>query len=148
MIIQILAKHWWVLVLRGAVSLAFAAVAFLMPSFTFQILVMMIGILLLADGLLATWSGLRLRGEDDDWWVATLEGLLGVGLGIATLANPEISAALLVTLIALWCLVTGAFEIILAYRIRKEIENEWQLALAGVISMALGILMLVQPRKR
>ena len=143
--LQILAKHWWVLVLRGFVSLAFAAVAFLLPKFTFTILVIMLGVFLLADGLLATYSGWRLKGEDKDWWVGVLEGLVGVGLGAATLLNPEISAALLVLFIALWCLITGAFEIILAYRIRKEIEGEWQLALAGVVSIALGVLMLVQP---
>ena len=146
MILQILAKHWWLQVLRGVVALAFAAVAFLMPAFTFTVLVMTIGIFLLADGLLATWAGLHLRGEDEDWWVATLEGLLGVGLGIAILAKPEISASLLVTFIALWCLVTGAFEIILAFRISHEIENEWQLMLAGGLSMILGVLMMVQPR--
>ncbi|MBL7775398.1 MAG: DUF308 domain-containing protein [Saprospiraceae bacterium] len=143
--IQILAKHWWVLVLRGIVSLAFAAAAFLMPEFTFDVLVMMIGLFLLADGALATYSGFRLRGQDDDWWVAVLEGLIGVGLGIGTLVYPELSAALLVLFIALWCLLTGAFEIALAIRIRKEIEDEWQLAFAGVISIALGVLMLVQP---
>lgn len=146
MILQILAKHWWVPVLRGVVSLAFAAVAFLMPTFTFTVLVLALGAFLLADGLLAAWSGLHLRNEDDDWWVAALEGLLGIGLGIAILASPEISASLLVTFIALWCLVTGAFEIILAIRIRHEIENEWQLMLAGGLSMVLGLLMMVQPR--
>lgn len=143
--IQILAKHWWVLVIRGLVSLAFAGVAFLMPQFTFEILVMMIGVFLLADGLLATYSGWRLRADDQDWWVAALEGLVGVGLGIGALAYPDLSAALLVLFIALWCLLTGVFEIALAIRIRKEIEDEWQLAFAGVISIALGILMLVQP---
>lgn len=143
--IQILAKHWWILVLRGLVALLFAGTAFFLPQFTFAILVAGIGIFLLADGILATYSGWRLRSEDKDWWVATLEGLLGVGLGVATLAYPEISAALLVLFVALWCLLTGAFEIILAIRIRKEIEDEWQLAFAGVISIALGALMLFQP---
>ena len=143
--IQILAKHWWVLVLRGLVSLAFAAAAFLMPKFTFELLILLLGAFVLADGLLATWSGWRLRGEDKDWWVATAEGLIGVVLGLITLFKPEISAALLITFVALWCLVSGTFEIALAIRIRKEIEGEWQLALAGVVSIALGLFMLVQP---
>ncbi|TNE55521.1 MAG: HdeD family acid-resistance protein [Bacteroidetes bacterium] len=143
--IHILAKHWWVLVVRGLVSLIFAATAFLIPELTFAILVTLIGIFLLADGILATYSGWRLKGEDNDWWVAVLEGLIGVGLGIASLAYPDITAALLVLFIALWCLLTGAFEIALAIRIRKEIQDEWQLAFAGIISIALGVLMLVQP---
>ena len=143
--IHILAKHWWVLVVRGLVSIAFAATAFLMPTLTFELIVLLLGIFLLADGLIAVFAGLRLRGDDADWWVGTLEGLIGVGLGIATLVKPEISAALLVLFIALWCLMTGALEIAIAIRIRKEIEGEWQLAFAGFISIALGALMLIQP---
>lgn len=143
--IHILAKHWWVLVVRGLVALVFAGTAFFLPNFAFSVLVAGIGVYLLADGALATYSGWRLRGEDKDWWVAALEGLLGVGLGVATLAYPDVSAALLVLFVALWCLLTGAFEIILAIRIRKEIEDEWQLAFAGIISIALGALMLFQP---
>lgn len=143
--IHILAKHWWVLVVRGAVALIYATAAFLTAGVSFDALVIMIGLFLLADGILATYSGWRLRGQDRDWWVAALEGLIGIGLGIATLAYPDISASLLVLFIALWCLLTGAFEIALAIRIRKEIEDEWQLAFAGGISIALGVLMVVQP---
>lgn len=143
--VKILAKHWWVLVLRGIVSLAFAAAAFLIPVFTFNFLVLVLGAFLLADGLLATWAGWRLRGQDPDWWVGALEGLVGVGLGIATAINPAITAELLILFIALWCLITGVFEVALAIRIRKEIEGEWLLALAGLISIALGVFMVAKP---
>ncbi len=143
--LQILAKQWWVFVLRGAVSLAFAAAVLMVHDVTFEVLAMMIGLLLLADGLFATYGGWNMRGQDDDWWVATLEGLLGVGLGATTLLTSELSADRLLLYLSLWCLLTGAFEIILAYRIRKEIRNEWLLALAGGLSMALGLLLLFQP---
>ncbi|HNM25554.1 MAG TPA: DUF308 domain-containing protein, partial [Saprospiraceae bacterium] len=81
-----LASHWWVLVVRGLASVAFAILAFLLPGVTFGVLVMLLGALFLIDGAFATLLGLRMRGEDDDWWVVLLEGLLGVGLGIATFA--------------------------------------------------------------
>ena len=144
--LHILAKHWWVLLLRGFVSLAFAALAFFRPEPTFTALIYMLGAFILTDGLLAVYSGWKLRGQDEDWWVALLEGLLGVGLGVATLLKPEMSAALLITFVAIWCLVTGVFEIAIAIRIRKEIENEWMLALAGGVSILLGALILYQPQ--
>ncbi len=136
MMMHILTRYWWVLVMRGTVSLLFAAIAFALPVKTFEFIVLLLGAFLLVDGLLAVFSGIRLRREDDEWWVGALEGAVGVGLGIATLVKPEITAALLVLFVALWCLVTGALEIGMAIKIRKEIENEWQLALAGVISIA------------
>ena len=143
--IQILAKHWWLLVVRGLVSLAFAAAAFLMPKLTFELLVLLLGVLLLADGLVASLAALRLRADDDEWWIGLLEGLVGVGLGLTTLIKPEISAAVLVLFVSTWCLFTGALEVAIAIRIRKEVTGEWQLALAGILSIALGVLMLVQP---
>ncbi|MEQ1744161.1 MAG: DUF308 domain-containing protein [Saprospiraceae bacterium] len=143
--LQILAKQWWVVALRGVVALAFAAAVFLGRGFSYETFVGVIGLFLLADGHLAAYSGWALRGRDHDWWVAFLEGALGIGLGAAALLTPEITADRLLLYLALWCLLTGAFEIILAFRVRKEITNEWLLALAGIVSMAVGVLIVFQP---
>lgn len=140
-----LASHWWVLVLRGLASIIFAIVAFTQPGLAFEALVYLLGALFLVDGAIAAFLGLRMRGEDDDWWIVLLEGLLGLGLGIATFAFPAFTANLLLLFISLWCLVTGVFEISTAIRLRREIDNEWLLGLAGVVSIALGVLMLVNP---
>jgi uncharacterized membrane protein HdeD (DUF308 family) len=47
--------------------------------------------------------------------------------------------------IAAWALVTGAFEIAAAIRLRKVIADEWLLALSGVASVALGVLLFLFP---
>jgi uncharacterized membrane protein HdeD (DUF308 family) len=47
--------------------------------------------------------------------------------------------------IAAWALVTGAFEIAAAIRLRKVITGEWILALSGILSMALGVLLIAAP---
>lgn len=143
--LQRLTRYWWVLVLRGLVSVAFAVFAFVNPHAAFATLVLALGALLLIDGGMALYLGINLRGHDEDWWMVVLEGLLGVVLGILTFANPEITGAGVVLFVALWCLVTGVFEISSAIKLRKEIDNEWLLGFAGAISVALGILMLVNP---
>jgi uncharacterized membrane protein HdeD (DUF308 family) len=133
------------LVLRGLISILFAVFAFTNPKAAFDTLVLVLGAFLLADGLLALYLGVRMRGKDRDWWIVVLEGLLGVGLGVLTFVNPSVTAAGVVLFIALWCLVTGIFEISTAIRLREEIDNEWLLGIAGALSVALGILMLVNP---
>ena len=49
-------------------------------------------------------------------------------------------------LVSAWAIITGVMEIAAAFRLRKEIEGEWLLALGGVLSVVLGVLMLVWPK--
>ena len=41
--------------------------------------------------------------------------------------------------------VRGIFEIIAAFHLRKEIDNEWLLALSGLLSLGLGVVLFVAP---
>lgn len=140
-----LTQFWWLIVLRGVVSIAFAVVAFTNPKLAFQALVLVLGVFLLADGITSAYLGARMRGHDDDWWAILLEGLLGIGLGLVALINPELTAEGLILVLAVWFLVTGVFEITTAIKLRKELEHEWLLGLAGVVSIGLGALMMINP---
>ncbi|MCC6411728.1 MAG: DUF308 domain-containing protein [Saprospiraceae bacterium] len=143
--LKTMSRFWWMLILRGLVALLFAFFAFTRPEVTFTAMVVMLGAFFLADGLLALVLGWQMRGEDDEWWSVFLEGGLGVVLGLLALLRPDIGAATMVMFIALWCLLSGTFEFFAAIKLRKEIENEWMLGLAGLVSIALGVLMLINP---
>jgi uncharacterized membrane protein HdeD (DUF308 family) len=41
-----------------------------------------------------------------------------------------------------WAVVHGIFETIGAIQLRKEIDNEWMLFLAGLLSVVFGLIML------
>lgn len=55
------------------------------------------------------------------WWLFVVRGLLAVSFGIL------------------------AFEIAAAIALRKEIENEWLLALGGLASVLFGVVLMVRP---
>ena len=74
-----------------------------------------------------------------------LAGLAGVAVGIWTFLYPGLTALALVYLIAAWAVVRGIFEIIAAFHLRKEIDNEWLLALSGLLSLGLGVLLFMAP---
>ena len=52
---------------------------------------------------------------------------------------------MLIYIIAFWAIFTGILEIVGAIRLRHEINNEWFLALSGVLSIGLGILLFLSP---
>jgi uncharacterized membrane protein HdeD (DUF308 family) len=79
------------------------------------------------------------------WWEMILLGLIGVGFGIAALVSPGSIALVLLTFVAAWAIARGVIEIVVAIRLRKEIEDEWLLGLSGAVSIAFGALLLAKP---
>ena len=74
-----------------------------------------------------------------------LEGLLGVAIGAITFQAPQITATVLILYIAFMAVATGVMRIVLAVRLRKEIEGEWWMALAGLAGIVFGALMMARP---
>jgi uncharacterized membrane protein HdeD (DUF308 family) len=73
------------------------------------------------------------------------EGIVGVVAGIFAFFRPAMTALVLVTLIAVWSILTGVAQIAAAIRLRRTIKNEWLLALAGIASVAFGVILLIAP---
>jgi uncharacterized membrane protein HdeD (DUF308 family) len=143
--IDTLARNWWLLLLRGIAGIIFGVLTFFWPDISLVALVLLFGAFAFADGVFALINGIRERRANDRWWLLILHGLMGIGAGVVTLLWPGISALALLYVIAAWALVTGALEIAAAIRLRKVIEGEWLLALSGIASVLLGILLFLFP---
>src|SRR4051794_12745287 len=139
-----LSRNWWAVSLRGLAGILFGIITFVSPGISLAALVLLFGAYAFADGVLAIVTAVRRRGTDR-WWLLLLEGVVGIAAGIVTLLWPGITAIALLYLIAAWALVTGAFEIAAAIRLRRVITGEWLLALSGVLSIALGVLLVLWP---
>jgi uncharacterized membrane protein HdeD (DUF308 family) len=139
-----LSRNWWAVSLRGLAGILFGIITFFAPAISLAALVLLFGAYALVDGVLAIVTAVRRRGADR-WWLLLLEGLVGIAAGVLTFMWPAITAVALLYLIAAWALVTGAFEIAAAIRLRKAISGEWLLALSGIFSIALGVLLVLFP---
>lgn len=139
-LLSAVARSWWMFALRGVVAVLFAICAFIWPGLTLGVLILLWGAFAVVDGVVAIASGISGR-----WWAHAAFGVLGVAAGMIALFRPGITAFALLMVIAAWAIVRGAFEIVAAIRLRKELTGEWLLVLAGIASIGLGILMVLFP---
>jgi uncharacterized membrane protein HdeD (DUF308 family) len=143
--VDALVRNWWMIVLRGVAGMLFGIATFVAPGISLAALVLLYGAYAFIDGVLAIVSAVRRHTSHDRWGWLLLEGVAGVAAGVMTLMWPGITALVLLYLIAAWALVTGAFAIAAAIRLRKAITGEWLLALSGILSVALGLLLFLFP---
>jgi uncharacterized membrane protein HdeD (DUF308 family) len=142
---EVLSEKWWVLLVRGLVSVAFAILIWMQPAITLKALIILFGAFAFVDGVLGVWTAFSSRKDRNNWWLLMLWGLVGIGIGIITFVAPAVTALALLFYIAIWAIVTGVLEIITAVKLRKEIEGEWLLGLAGLVSVIFGIVLIVHP---
>lgn len=140
-----LSQWWWTFALRGLVAIGFGVLAFLAPAWGIAILVALFAAWAIIDGIGSLIAGWRTRGRDRSWWLELLEGLVGVVAGVIAIALPEFAAQALVLIIGIWAILTGAIEIVLAVRLRRVIQGEIWMGLAGVASILFGVLIFLFP---
>jgi len=140
-----MAKNWGWLLLRGVAAIVFGALAFLWPGVTLLVLTIFWGAWAFTDGLFALIAAFRVREKGKAHWPQILIGVLGIAAGVVTFVSPGLAAAALLMFIAAWAGITGGLQVMVAIRLRKEIEGEWMLALSGLVSIMFGVLIVLRP---
>jgi uncharacterized membrane protein HdeD (DUF308 family) len=142
---QLLLRSWWMLALRGAAALLFGILALIWPGMTLLVLVALFAAFALISGGASVIAAIRHRNTDKGWWLILLLGVVSLAAGVIAVFNPGITILVLVLLMGANALVTGILDIVVAIRLRKQIEREWLLALAGVVSIVFGLLVFLFP---
>jgi uncharacterized membrane protein HdeD (DUF308 family) len=139
-----LKRAWGLVVVRGAMALLFGLFALIWPGITALAFALLFGIYALIDGIGLLVDAFR-NPDKSNRGMRILGGLLGIVAGIIAVVWPGITLAVLGILVGAWALVTGIAEIVAAIRLRKQIEGELMLGLAGLVSAIFGVLVLVWP---
>ncbi|NSL89710.1 HdeD family acid-resistance protein [Chitinophaga solisilvae] len=138
--------YWWIFLLRGLFALIIGLVAIFWPGAAFTTLVVFLGAYLFAGGLFAVIGAVAARRTTENWGLFLLSGLTGIILGILTLYNPFATGNAIIYLIAVWAMLAGIFEIIIAIRLRTVITGEGWYIVGGLLTIIFGILLLSNPQ--
>lgn len=142
---NILASAWWLLLLRGIAALVFGVLTLLQPEASLVALLLIFSIYAIADGVIGIWAAFSNKSSNSQWWVLLLWGVVSILAGVLALVAPEAVITFAMYYIAFWALITGVLQIATAIRLRKEIQGEWMLILAGALSVVFGVLVIAQP---
>lgn len=143
--VDMLARNWGWVMLRGVAALIFGLLTLFNPGITLVVLVILFGAYALVDGIFTIISAFANRRGERRWVALFVRGIVGVAAGIVTFAMPGITTLVLLYVIAAWAVITGIMEIITAIRLREVLRGEWVLILAGVLSILFGILLFSVP---
>jgi uncharacterized membrane protein HdeD (DUF308 family) len=138
-------RVWGGLALRGVAAILFGALALARPGGTAAALVYLFGAYAFVDGVFALVASAKIAQLGGRWWPMLLVGVVGLAVGILTFMRPAATALGLIYYIAAWAVLTGILEVAAAVRLRKLVQGEWMLALAGLLSIACGILIGARP---
>jgi uncharacterized membrane protein HdeD (DUF308 family) len=138
-------RTWWSLLIRGIAALVLGILALAWPGRVLAVVVTLLGIFVLVVSIVAIIGALTHRDESKRWLVTLVPGVIGLVIGIITIAWPAVTTVIVVYLIAIWALVHGIGEIYNALKVRKDVEGEWMPIIIGIVSVILGLLLLVRP---
>jgi uncharacterized membrane protein HdeD (DUF308 family) len=132
------------LIVKGVLSVAVGVIAVAWPGITvgaFVVLFAVSAFLLAGTEAMRAFRS-RSAGPVLGW---LLVALLDIIAGIVSLAWPAITALALVAVVAVWALVTGGAELVLAFRAGAPAGQRALLGLTGLVSVALGVVFAIRP---
>ena len=138
-------RQWWAFVLQGVLGIIFGVLVLLFPGAALTTFVALFAAWAVISGIGALAQGWREAQHRGNSWPYFLIGVVAIAAGVLAVLTPASTLLALIVFVGAWQLVAGLTEIYVAYRIRREIENEWIMAAAGLLRAILGLAFLVMP---
>ncbi len=140
----VLARNWWLVALRGLLSILFGVVALIAPGVTMLTLVLFFAAYMLVDGVMSIVSAIRQAQRDERWGLMLVSGLLSVVAGIAAFLLPGAAIWAAIYLLAFWALVSGSLMLASALSLHRHYGRGW-LVFGGIASLLFGVALLINP---
>jgi uncharacterized membrane protein HdeD (DUF308 family) len=141
--LEALARNWGWLLFRGILAASYGIAVFAWQDSAFVSFVYLFGLYAIFDGMAALAIAIdvkALRGFGS----LLFESLVRIGGGLVAIGEPGVILTF-PRFLALWAILTGIAEAVVAVVLRRELVGEWPLPFAGVMSIITAVLLLVVP---
>ena len=122
----------------GVIAIILGMLAMLAPGLTGFSVTLLIGVLIIAAGIIRMVWAFRAGSFGRGVLVFGI-GLLTLICGIALVANPLFASGVMAVMLAIYFILDGIFELGLAFQLRSESGWGWML-FGGIVSILLGIM--------
>ena len=132
------------LIVRGVLALIVGIVAVSWPGVTVYALVVLFAVYAFMDALVQVvraFSGVRVGAAN----ARILIALVDVAAGVVVIAYPNITAAVLVVIVAIWAIAFGVLELFAAFSAGETAGARAWFVIAGLISIAFGFVLVGRP---
>ena len=140
----VLARNWWVFVIRGLLAAGFGLIAILAPGVTMLSLVLLFAVYAFADGLFAIVAAVRAARAHERWGLLVLEGVANMLAALTALAWPGLAVLVFVSLLGVWALVSGGFLLAASFKVEHD-HGRWWMLLGALASIVYGGALLLAP---
>jgi uncharacterized membrane protein HdeD (DUF308 family) len=140
----LLAQNWWATLIRGIAAILFGLAALFFTGPAILSLVLVFAVYALLDGVFGILAAVRAARRNEHWAMLLLGGIVSLIAAAAAISMPGIAALVFVFLVAAWCIATGVFSLIAAFRLKGDHGQFW-LGLGAVISIIFGVLLFIAP---
>lgn len=109
-------------VIAGLLGIAAGIALLVWPDRGLYVLAVFIGAWIIVSGVMHIVGALANR-QAPHWWLVLILGVIETPLGIWAMRRPGITLAILITLIGVWAIVMGIWEIAIAFEVRKLVQR-------------------------
>ena len=144
---SLLQGKWWALLLRGILAIILGLILLANLSSSVMGVLIFIGYYLIIDGIIKLSQAYVQRASGINFRHTLIGGLVALALGVLVFAWPEMSAIVLIALVATHAIFQGVTDVYAVIKMRSEMKTGWFWwhVIAGIVQVIFGIWMIFQP---
>jgi uncharacterized membrane protein HdeD (DUF308 family) len=137
----LLAQHWWILFVRGALAVVFGLATLFWPELSLAVLIVFVGAWFFLDGAVALFQAFTSAQR----WPHVLDGSLSIAAGSVAIFYPHMAGLALTLTIAFWLMTKGGAQVLLAFRFGGTHPGAWLLGVLGITTAGFGAFLAHNP---